>query len=137
MQLDFQRYEYKYVIPDSLSQPIRDYIVCYTHPDKFTSNSRNSGYIIRSLYLDSPNLTFHRAKEQKALNRLKLRIRTYGTQGDGPIFFEIKRKIKGVIHKRRVQVQEPSWAQHQPNSKDLLVNQSSRNVDVMAEFMGC
>lgn len=135
MQLDFQRFEYKYVIPEALSQPIRDYIACYTHPDTFTRHSENSGYIIRSLYLDSPNLAFHRAKEQKALNRLKLRIRTYGTQGDGPIFFEIKRKIKGVIHKRRVQVHESSWAHHKPNSERLLVHKNSRNVDVMIEFM--
>ncbi|MCB9641609.1 MAG: polyphosphate polymerase domain-containing protein [Myxococcales bacterium] len=135
MQLDFQRYECKYIIPEHLHDQIVDFVSCYSHPDEYTESSPDRRYVITSLYLDSPQLTCHHAKEHKALNRFKLRIRTYGERSDGPIFFEIKRKIKGVIFKRRVQTNLSSWTSFEPDSSELLTKPNHRNVDVMSEFM--
>ena len=109
MQLDFERYECKYIIPAGLRGPIKDFIACYTRPDKYTALNPDGGYLITSLYLDTPYLTFHLAKSRKDLNRFKLRIRIYDDQIDGPVFFEIKRKIKGIIHKRRVMIRRTDW----------------------------
>lgn len=136
MQLDFERYEYKYVIPMSLWQPIQHFIAGYAKPDFYTTQGQGQGYVITSLYLDTPQLTFHRAKDQGDLNRMKLRIRTYGEKPGTPIFYEIKRKIKGVVVKRRVQVYDAAWLDHSATSQDLLVHPSTRNLLVLQEFMG-
>ena len=135
MQLDFQRYECKYVIPEHLHDQIVDFVQCYSHPDTFTESSKDNRYVITSLYLDSPDMICHQAKELKSLNRFKLRIRTYGEEADGPVFFEIKRKIKGVIFKRRVQTRRSSWMECEYGSDKLLKDPNARNVDVMSEFV--
>lgn len=134
MRPDLQRYELKYMIPERLCGPICAFLRPYTHPDEFTQKSKG-GYIITSLYLDSPELTLHQAKQHKQLNRFKLRIRTYGQGSEGPIFCEVKRKIKGVILKRRVQVKDPNWTRYEPDSSELLVDVNDYNVRVMREFV--
>jgi hypothetical protein len=64
---------------------------------------------VTTLQLDSPDLVLHRARDHEALNRFKLRVRTYGTDGQCPVFMEIKRKIKGVISKSRAVLPSALW----------------------------
>lgn len=136
MQLDFQRYECKYIIPAGLRSAIREHIACYTRPDKYTAKSPTGGYLITSLYLDSPYLTFHQAKSRKDLNRMKLRIRIYDNQSDGPVFFEIKRKIKGIIQKRRVMVQRRDWPRFMDGGTELLdAATTARDAGALQEFL--
>jgi SPX domain protein involved in polyphosphate accumulation len=136
LQLDFQRYEYKYPIPEHLHDAIVQFVSCYTRPDAFTQTGERNRYTITSLYLDSPDLTFHRAKAHRELNRVKLRIRTYGEQSDGPVFLEIKRKIKDVIFKRRVGVVGPDWYDRWQNGEEFLSDPTNpRNRDVAQEFL--
>jgi hypothetical protein len=66
-------------------------------------------YVITTLQLDAPNLGLHYAKEKEALNRFKLRCRTYGTDGTAPVFLEIKRKCKGIILKSRCRIPAARW----------------------------
>jgi len=132
MQLDFQRYEYKYAIPDTLRPAIREFIATYTRPDAYTA--KQGHYVIHSLYLDSPGLTFHLAKQRKQLNRVKLRIRAYGNPYDSPVFFEIKRKVKRVVHKQRI-LADPDWAEAMMMGHSILPHQaSSRDQKVFGEF---
>lgn len=136
LQLDFQRYEFKYPISEELRDPIVQFISCYTRPDAFTESGERNRYSITSLYLDSPQLTFHHAKAHRTLNRVKLRVRTYG-EGDGnPVFLEIKRKIKDVIYKRRVGVVGPDWYERWRRGEEFLSDPtSSRNREVALEFL--
>ena len=58
--------------------------------------------MIDSLYLDTPALAFHQAKERGDPERLKLRIRTYPKHS--PAVLELKRKVSDVIDKTRAVV---------------------------------
>jgi hypothetical protein len=132
-QLEFERYECKYVVSRDLVRPLQEHIACYTRPDPHTVPGE--GYVISSLYLDSPGLTFHFAKARQDVQRVKLRIRMYDDQVSGPIYWEIKRKVKGVIRKRRVRVVRPDWAQHAEDLDALLGPESTlRDRRALEEF---
>lgn len=107
-QIEFERYEAKYVIHPSLVAPIREFIRPFTVPDRNAVGDPPE-YVVTTLQLDSPDLVLHHARDHEALNRFKLRVRTYGTDGQCPVFMEIKRKIKGVISKSRAVLPAALW----------------------------
>lgn len=94
----FERFEYKYLVPAAWAGRILDFVRPYVAPDASTAESPDGEYTITNLYFDTPDLKFYRAHRNGSLDRFKLRIRSYG---DGPVFFEVKRKIKQVIVKTR------------------------------------
>lgn len=58
-----------------------------------------------SLYLDTPDRLLIRNSMTATTYKEKLRLRSYGTpDNDTEIFFEIKKKYKGVVYKRRVKM---------------------------------
>lgn len=95
-----ERHEAKYVVPYVLLPEIRRALSPYVIPDKH-GVGEFPRYLVRTIQLDSRDLSLHYAKEVEKLNRFKLRIRTYGTDGKAPYFVEIKRKIGEVIVKSR------------------------------------
>ncbi len=113
IQLD--RHEGKYIVPAPLVPNIRRYIEPFCEPDPHGSGSPPE-YLITTIQLDSPDLALHRAKELEAVNRFKLRVRTYGKPGSSPIFLEVKRKIRGTIVKSRTSIPFDAW------SAELLFN---------------
>jgi len=103
-----ERYEMKYIIHPSQVHGIREFIKPFTVADP------NAGvdppeYDVVTLQLDSPDLALFKAKEYDAINRFKLRIRTYVSDEPGPVFLEIKRKIKGVVVKSRARIPMDAW----------------------------
>lgn len=103
--LSFERFEYKYHVPEHLSDEIRHYIRPYLVKDPYCAKSPEGAYVINNLYWDSPHLAFFYAHLNKSIDRFKLRIRTYGAGEGSPIaFLEVKRKIRQVIVKTRVGV---------------------------------
>ena len=104
------RYEMKYLIPDGLTGPIREAIEPFCALDAHGAKSPGGQYVITSLYLDSPRRAFHRAKMARQRKRLKLRIRTYGAQSEGPVFLEVKRRIGDIVAKGRVRLPRAAWA---------------------------
>lgn len=100
-----ERLELKYLIDELAAERIRRDVALYCEPDSHSARGGSGGargYAISSLYLDSPGLAFHHAKERGDPERLKLRVRTYG--GDSPAILEIKRRHADVIDKRRAGV---------------------------------
>lgn len=101
-----ERLELKYLIHELTAARICRQIQAYCRPDEHNPPSggcrEERGYSISSLYLDSPSLAFHRAKERGDPDRLKLRVRTY----EASLFamLEIKRKSSDVVAKTRVSV---------------------------------
>ncbi|MGJ8640860.1 MAG: polyphosphate polymerase domain-containing protein [Opitutaceae bacterium] len=95
-----ERHEAKYIVPAYLLPEIRKHIQPYVFPDK---NGRGEfpKYLVRTIQMDDRSLSLHYAKEVEQLNRFKLRIRTYGTDGKAPYFLEIKRKLRDMIVKSR------------------------------------
>ena len=98
--LRIERYEAKYIVPYELMPEIRRLIQPYVFRDK-NGAGEFPQYLVRTIQLDNPSLSLHYAKELERLNRFKLRIRTYGTDGSAPVFVEIKRKIGEFIVKSR------------------------------------
>ena len=111
IQLD--RHEAKYIIPRSMIPDIVRFIKPFCDPDP-NGEGDPPEYVITTLQLDSPDFALHMAKQKEALNRFKLRVRTYGTPGDNPVFLEVKQKNKGIITKARTAVPFKMWG------KDLI-----------------
>ena len=105
------RYELKYLIPERLAAPLREAIAPFCELDRHSAAAPDRQYTITSLYLDSATREFHRAKVERQRRRLKLRVRTYGEDADGPVFFEVKRKIDQVVIKGRAPAPQRSWEQ--------------------------
>ncbi|MBC8206649.1 MAG: polyphosphate polymerase domain-containing protein [Kiritimatiellales bacterium] len=103
LQSEFNRYEAKYIIPPSLVPQIRDFIAPFCEKDPHAEGDPPE-YMITTLQLDSEGLHLHRAKSEEAINRFKMRIRTYGSDEKVPVFLEIKRKLRGSISKSRVMI---------------------------------
>jgi SPX domain protein involved in polyphosphate accumulation len=99
----FERLELKYLIDEVTADRVRRDIAPYCNADEHNDASRKQpGYTISSLYLDSPGLAFHCAKERGDSERLKLRIRSYA--GAPFAVLEQKRKVSDIIDKTRASV---------------------------------
>lgn len=120
--IDLERHEAKYIIHPSQMDAIREFIRPFCVPDENARDGQNGlpEYLVTTLQLDSPDLTLYYAKERESLNRFKLRIRTYGTDGSCPAFLEVKRKIKGIIVKSRATIPSALY------SRDLILHPKRR-----------
>ena len=98
-----ERYEMKYRIPPELVDPIRDAIAPYCVPDRANQGGR---YIISSLYIDSPNRRLYSETQNQVAKRYKLRVRRYDRTAS---YVEIKRRIKGIVHKTRTRLEGDLW----------------------------
>ena len=107
--LRIERHEAKYIVPHTLMPAIRNYIQPFVVRDKHGVGEFPK-YTVRTIQLDSGDLSLHYAKEVEALNRFKLRIRTYGTEGKAPYSVEIKRKLGSVIVKSRSVIQTDQYS---------------------------
>jgi hypothetical protein len=96
-----KRYELKYRISESLAQKIKGYVSAYLGSDPYSRRQPDGKYTICSLYMDSSRFDLFRETEMDKCNRFKLRIRGYDDDPNSPVFFEIKRKLNGIIYKSR------------------------------------
>ncbi len=93
----FERIEKKYRI-NALQ---KERLISLFH-DRLDADSHGKSTIC-SLYLDTPDFLLIRNSIDAKVYKEKLRIRSYGrVTPDGNIFFEIKKKLCGVVYKRRV-----------------------------------
>ena len=95
----FKRYERKYLLSpqqlDRLWARLAEHLV----PDHFFQST------VCSLYYDSADFQLIRHSLDKPVYKEKLRLRSYGVPGpDDPVFIELKKKFKGVVYKRRVEL---------------------------------
>jgi SPX domain protein involved in polyphosphate accumulation len=100
-RLQLQRFELKYVVPESLACAARDFVRSYLRLDEHGAGKPQFSYPVHSVYLDSPDLALYRQTENGDKNRYKLRIRFYNESADTPVFFEIKRRADEAISKQR------------------------------------
>lgn len=115
------RFEYKYLIPETLVPEIREYLEPYVLPDE-----HGKFYHIKNIYFDTKDLRFFKDHLLKD-NRFKLRARKYNTSND--VFLEIKRKNDGHIIKERRKLE--------PNQYPAILfdeNNDSKFVKLMDEY---
>lgn len=93
----FQRKETKYV----LSQ--EDFHKFFHDLQKEMSVDEYGQHTILSLYFDTDDFRLIKRSIDKPVYKEKFRIRAYGVPGeDSLIFLEIKKKVNGIVYKRRI-----------------------------------
>lgn len=93
----FKRYEKKYLIRKAEYEKLISLIQGELVPDRYGRST------LCSLYLDTPDFLLIRNSINAISYKEKLRLRSYGAPDpDKRIFFEIKKKYRGVVYKRRV-----------------------------------
>lgn len=99
-----ERYELKYVIDESLVEPMSQYLEAYCTLDKYSSLADDKYYLINSIYLDTPWYLFVRNRMADCHNRFTMRIRGYGENPKPPFFYEIKQKVGNFVRKYRCSI---------------------------------
>ncbi len=132
------RYELKYLITNALSLKVRDFIQQYLDFDEFAVGQPNYSYPVHSLYLDSDDWQIYWRTVNGDKNRYKLRVRYYNESPKTPVFFEIKRRMKDVILKKRCGVKREAAAMilagHLPEAHQRTSRSATEEV-AMQEFM--
>jgi len=95
------RYEYKYLVPFTQADDIREAVAPFTLMDPYTEKGAKD-YTIRSIYFDRARFHNYVEKKEGLKNRRKLRIRGYNLGGpDSQVFLEIKRRLGVPVLKAR------------------------------------
>ena len=95
------RVECKYLVRRDQVDGIREYIQPFVHRDRFARGHADGRYPISSLYLDSPEMSLYQSTARGLKNRFKLRVRTYSDEPSDQAFFEVKKRMNGIVYKFR------------------------------------
>lgn len=103
-------FEMKFLVSESRAAEVAEWAARHLRPDPHAGPSRDDGYRVTSLYLDTPSLdVYHR---RGSFGRAKYRVRRYDA---APwLFLERKCKVKGRVQKRRTQVDDGELALLRP-----------------------
>ncbi len=93
----FQRVEKKYLLTEYQYHAIRRLLAKTARVDSYGESS------ILNIYYDTPDFRLIRTSIDGPAYKEKLRLRSYGVPSDDTTsFIEIKKKYKGVVYKRRI-----------------------------------
>ena len=93
----FRRVEKKYMLNQEQYEYMLKAIAPYMSIDKFGDTE------IRNIYFDNNDDELIETSLKKPVYKEKLRLRSYGAPGpDSTVFFEIKKKHRGIVYKRRI-----------------------------------
>ncbi len=97
IQSVFKRVEKKYMVSEAQYHQLMERFEGRMQVDKYGKTT------ICNIYYDTPSHQLIRNSLEKPVYKEKLRVRSYGTPDDGSkVFVELKKKYKGVVYKRRV-----------------------------------
>ena len=100
-QLSFQRYEKKYLMTAGQYAALWAELSPRLRPDEYFSST------VCSLYYDTDDYSLIRHSIQKPIYKEKLRMRSYGVAGENSlVFVELKKKFKGIVYKRRIELEK-------------------------------
>ena len=95
----FERVERKFLLTPPQYEGLMAVLPEYMQVDQYGEST------VCSLYLDTADSLLIRRSTQKPAYKEKLRLRSYGVPADGDdVFLEIKKKVRGVVYKRRVRM---------------------------------
>lgn len=97
----FKRYETKYYLTETQYRALTGRIAPYTAPDPYCVDGKS--YPLYNEYFDTPDHRILLNSLAKPYYKEKLRVRSYDPDPaeDGTVFFELKKKIGGIVSKRR------------------------------------
>ena len=123
-QLSFQRFEKKYLMSAPQYSDFWEELSQRLVPDEYFSST------VCSLYYDTDDYSLIRHSIQKPVYKEKLRLRSYGVpDGSKEVFVELKKKFKGIVYKRRIELdidRAMLWLAGGPAPDD---SQISREID--------
>ncbi|MCM1299007.1 MAG: polyphosphate polymerase domain-containing protein [Firmicutes bacterium] len=95
----FERTEKKYVIGEDTFEKFLQLCGEKIQPDTYFRSE------VISLYFDTPDRRLIQKSLEKPVYKEKLRLRSYGgADEESPVFLELKKKYKGVVYKRRIEL---------------------------------
>lgn len=125
----FKRREKKYLITQEDYMRLMGLIKEKLAPDKHGKST------VCSLYLDTPSYLLIRNSIDAVSYKEKLRLRSYGVpNGEKNIFFEIKKKYKGIVYKRRVTMDLDTAYKYMESREKPFDSQIMREIDYMMKF---
>lgn len=93
----FKRKEKKYVLTKEQSEQFLKFIENYIQEDEYPNQT------VHSIYLDTPSFLLIRNSIDAKKYKEKIRLRGYGNiQKDSKVFLELKKKLNGIVYKRRL-----------------------------------
>lgn len=125
----FKRYEKKYLIDKNEYEKLMSIIGEKLIPDAHGKNT------ICSLYLDTPDFLLIRNSIDAISYKEKLRLRSYGAPGqEETLYFEIKKKYKKVVYKRRVSMTPEEAVAYIESGEMPFDSQIMREIDYLMKF---
>jgi SPX domain protein involved in polyphosphate accumulation len=117
------RSEFKYIVPVSLIEELRNSLINHVDLDPFISKTGKGEYVCRSIYYDTKDLEAYEEKQSGIKDRKKFRIRAYNNKEEKSIaFLEIKRKYDNLVCKNRSLV-------YSKDISSLLTNGKLKNYE--------
>ena len=127
-----KRYEMKYILSKEQLFFLRQSLCGHMEVDQYGKTS------IASIYYDTPDYRIIRASIEKPAFKEKIRLRSYGVaKNNDHVYLEIKRKMNGVVYKRRIETSEDTATLFLKNKIDTIgSNQISKELEYFRNFYG-
>ncbi|MBR1802677.1 MAG: polyphosphate polymerase domain-containing protein [Clostridia bacterium] len=121
----FRRVEKKYILSREQYQNIKKMMQEYVVPDEYGKST------ICNIYFDTEDYAFIRHSITKPFFKEKVRLRSYNTPNkESTVFLEIKRKVDGVVGKRRIALTLSEFEQYRKNGKAV----TNQNLQIKNEL---
>lgn len=125
----FKRYEKKYQLNQDEYKKLIAIIGEKLVPDVHGKST------LCSLYLDTPDFLLIRNSIDAISYKEKLRLRSYGVpEANKTLYFEIKKKYRGVVFKRRVSMTAEVAANYIESGEIPFDSQIMREIDYLMNF---
>lgn len=126
----FQRYEIKYLLDSRQRAIVEAAFRGRMLPDPHGEST------ICNIYYDTPDCRLVRSSLEKPVYKEKLRLRSYGPVfPEQQVFLELKKKYKGVVYKRRIEMAEDQAELYMAGLSPLPYNsQIGREIDYFRSF---
>ena len=125
----FKRIEKKYQLTQKQKEELLAAVGEYLTPDEHGQST------ICSLYLDTPDHLLIRNSIDAEAYKEKLRLRSYGTpKPTSKVFLELKKKYKGVVYKRRVDMTLEEAEKYLATGEMPMNSQIMKEIDYAMEF---
>ncbi|HAG14763.1 MAG TPA: molecular chaperone [Ruminococcus sp.] len=135
----FQRREVKFLLSKEQFEALLPVVHEHMNPDAYCVDGKEYG--IYNIYYDTPDNYLIRQSIEKPYYKEKLRLRSYYSPAaqDSSVFLEVKKKIGGIVTKRRVAMtlQEAETyiqTREKPHYERFIDRQVMKEMDVFLDF---
>jgi hypothetical protein len=134
----FNRHECKFLIDGAIYEEIQERLLEHMELDEY--NKIHEFYTISNIYYDTRDSHLIRTSLSKPAYKEKLRVRAYGVpDGDAKVYLEIKKKVCGVVNKRRTKLKlneayEFVSTGRKPELKDYMNKQVINEIEYVLKI---